>query len=104
MRARRSPAIAARVARHGWRATRRCKHIVVIDASADPECRFDDLGNAIRKIRIDLGVPIEFDGPLQIHPRDEQLAADAKRHYWAVAKVRYSCVDSQPGTATTESG
>ena len=78
---------------------RRCKHIVVIDASADGECRFDDLGNAIRKIRIDLGVPIEFDGPLQIHPRSETLSPDTPRHYWAVATVRYSCVDTPEGTA-----
>lgn len=51
---------------------RRCRHIVVCDASADPERKFEDLGNAIRKIRIDLGVQIEpLDGKLRrIGPRD----------------------------------
>src|SRR5262249_2170615 len=39
---------------------RRCHIIVVSDAGADPDYRFGDLGNAIRKVRIDLGVPIEF--------------------------------------------
>ena len=40
---------------------RRCRCIVVSDAGCDPEFAFDDLGNAIRKIRIDLGVPITFE-------------------------------------------
>src|SRR5262249_22711916 len=40
---------------------RRCRTIVVSDAGADPSFNFDDLGNAIRKIRNDLGVPIVFD-------------------------------------------
>jgi hypothetical protein len=81
---------------------RRCKHIVVVDASADGECRFDDLGNAIRKIRIDLGVPIEFDAPIQIHARDQSLDPGVPRHYWAVATVRYSCVDGTPGGAAND--
>ena len=40
---------------------RRCHYIVVVDAGADPEYAFADLGNAVRKIRIDLGIPIVFD-------------------------------------------
>jgi hypothetical protein len=39
---------------------RRCRTIVVVDGSADPEYHFDDLGNAIRKIRVDMGINIEF--------------------------------------------
>ena len=39
---------------------RRCRHIIVVDADADSEFQFEDLGNAIRKIEIDLGVPITF--------------------------------------------
>ncbi len=38
---------------------RRCKFILVCDAGADPKREFEDLGNAIRKIRIDLKVEIE---------------------------------------------
>ncbi|MEO5898299.1 MAG: patatin-like phospholipase family protein [Vicinamibacterales bacterium] len=41
---------------------RRCRFIVVIDGGADPEYRFDDLANAVRRIRIDLGARINFDG------------------------------------------
>lgn len=37
---------------------RRCRYIVVSDAGCDPNSTFEDLGNALRKIRIDLGVNI----------------------------------------------
>ncbi|HEU4768645.1 MAG TPA: patatin-like phospholipase family protein, partial [Pyrinomonadaceae bacterium] len=40
---------------------RRCKVIVVSDATTDPNYNYDSLGMAIRKIRIDLGIPIEMD-------------------------------------------
>lgn len=39
---------------------RECKIIVVCDAGADPNYEFEDLGNAIRKCYIDLGVRIEI--------------------------------------------
>jgi hypothetical protein len=35
---------------------RRCRFIVVSDAGCDPQCSFEDLGNAVRKIYIDFGV------------------------------------------------
>jgi hypothetical protein len=41
---------------------RRCRLIVVSDAGCDPDYLFDDLGNALRKIWIDLGVRIDFVG------------------------------------------
>ena len=34
--------------------------IVASDAGADPDCAFEDLGNAVRKVWIDLGVQIDF--------------------------------------------
>lgn len=37
---------------------RRCRYIVVIDAGCDRERHFEDLGNALRKIRIDLRTTI----------------------------------------------
>ncbi len=43
---------------------RRCHLIVVCDGGADPKFAFEDLGNAVRKARVDLGVSIEFDGPM----------------------------------------
>lgn len=57
---------------------RRCHFIVVSDAGQDPECSFADLGEAVRKIRIDFGIPIEF-GPMTIYPRD---AIDTLRKPW----------------------
>lgn len=39
---------------------RRCRRIVVVDAGEDGKRAFEDLGNAVRKIRIDLGVRIAF--------------------------------------------
>ena len=37
---------------------RRCRFIVAIDAGCDPKFAFEDLGNAVRKIYIDLGIRI----------------------------------------------
>ncbi|MSR57873.1 MAG: hypothetical protein EXS05_09385 [Planctomycetaceae bacterium] len=40
---------------------RHCRYIIVSDCGADPESVFDDLGNALRRIREDFGVEIELD-------------------------------------------
>jgi hypothetical protein len=40
---------------------RRCSNIVVVDGGCDPELRFEDLGNALRKIAIDFNVDITFE-------------------------------------------
>jgi hypothetical protein len=52
---------------------RRCSYIVVIDAGRDPTATFEDLGNAIRKVRIDFDVQIEFDPPLGIGSRTKPV-------------------------------
>ena len=45
---------------------RHCRYVIVSDASADPDLRFGDLGNAVRRVREDFGVEIEIDvGPLR---------------------------------------
>ncbi|HEX2123163.1 MAG TPA: patatin-like phospholipase family protein, partial [Thermoanaerobaculia bacterium] len=70
---------------------RRCHTIVVSDAGADPKCAFEDLGNAIRKIRTDLGVPIDLKD-IDMAPR----AADGQPvsgKYVAFGTIRYSAVD-----------
>ncbi len=78
---------------------RRCRFIVVSDGSQDPKFQFEDLGNAISKIRIDLGVPIEFYS-LPMRARPDLLGKDydpslekAAFPYFALARIRYSCVD-----------
>lgn len=48
---------------------RRCRLIVVSDAGQDGGHDFEDLGNLIRKVRIDFGVPIRFEKPICILPR-----------------------------------
>jgi len=40
---------------------RRCKLIVAIDAGADGDYEFEDLGNAIRKCKVDFGITIKLD-------------------------------------------
>lgn len=67
---------------------RRCKYIVVSDAGQDSTYAFEDLGNAIRKIRIDLGVEITM-GEVQMYPRNAQK----KGVYFAMGKIDYSTVD-----------
>jgi hypothetical protein len=68
---------------------RRCRYVVVSDAGCDAAYSFEDLGNAIRKIRIDLGIPIEFESGLGI---DAAHAGRGNRH-GAVGRIRYSAVD-----------
>ncbi len=68
---------------------RRCRSIVVSDASCDTARSFTDLGNAIRKIRVDLGVEIE------INPELLQLQTESKlsRSHYALGLIRYDRVD-----------
>lgn len=85
---------------------RRCHFIVVSDGAEDSSFTFEDLGNAVSKIRIDLGVPIRFDRIL-IRPRPKDLevydvrSEEAKgkeitQPYCALARICYSCVDGIP--------
>lgn len=77
---------------------RRCHQIVVVDASDDSEFQFDGLGNAIRKIRVDFGIPIEFD-PMKIQPRSKT----ARGAFCAIGHIRYSEVDQVPNPAAEDS-
>ena len=65
---------------------RGCRRIVVFDSACDPTLIYEDLGNALRKIRIDMGIPIDFDDAF-LNP----LRKREKR--CAVATIRYSAVD-----------
>ncbi|HKO55563.1 MAG TPA: patatin-like phospholipase family protein [Thermoanaerobaculia bacterium] len=67
---------------------RRCHWIVLSDAGCDPNYAFDDLGNAIRKIRTDLGIEIEI-RRMFIYPRAEEKMGK----YCAVGRIRYDTVD-----------
>jgi hypothetical protein len=68
---------------------RRCQIVVVSDAGCDPRSAFADLGAAIRKIRIDLGVSIEME------------SMNVPAAYCAVGRIQYSGVD---GTDPADDG
>jgi hypothetical protein len=67
---------------------RRCRYVVVCDAGQDKSFAFEDLGNAIRKIRIDFGIPIEI-ADHRIFPRKEKQSGK----YCAIGTIGYSQVD-----------
>ena len=71
---------------------RRCRYIVVSDAGCDPDGKLGDLGNAIRKIRIDFGIPISFEKQIEIYPNKKS----SQGLYCATAVIDYSAID--PGT------
>lgn len=64
---------------------RRCHYIFVVDASRDPDYKFENLGNAIRTIRVDLGVTIEI-GNIFMYPRN----ASKPNAYCALGQILYS--------------
>lgn len=68
---------------------RRCHIIIASDGAQDKNYEFNDLGNAIRKIRIDLGVPIEFDDV----PIYGEVPQNKQGRYCAFGRIRYSAVD-----------
>jgi hypothetical protein len=68
---------------------RRCRLIIVSDAGMDRGPDFGDLGNAIRKIRIDFGVSIDFNEKIGIVSRDDKTPG----MLCATAAIRYSKVD-----------
>jgi hypothetical protein len=73
---------------------RRCRVIVVSDAGCDPDYSFDDLGNALRKIWIDLGVRIDLHGLDLLKKRFKERPSPAEAApYWAIGDIRYSEAD-----------
>jgi hypothetical protein len=67
---------------------RRCRCIVVSDAGCDPDYGFEDLGNAVRKIAIDLGVYITFDTLRQLKARSKDGSV-IEGAYYAVGVIDY---------------
>jgi hypothetical protein len=68
---------------------RRCHYIVVSDGSCDMDRSFTDLGNAIRKIRIDLGIDIEIETELLEFQPESRMS----RAHFALGLIRYDRVD-----------
>ena len=66
---------------------RHCRYIIVSDCGADPEVAFDDLGNALRRIREDFGVDVTLDvSPLR--PTDDRSV-----QHVAIGTIHYSKTD-----------
>jgi hypothetical protein len=77
---------------------RRCRFILVIDAGCDPKFAFEDLGNAVRKIFIDLGIRITFTGldTLKNRPTAKQLKqAGGNIPYHAVGTIHFGEADGE---------
>jgi hypothetical protein len=72
---------------------RRCRYIVVSDAGADPNYNYEDLANAVRKIRIDMGIPIDFDKPVMPMSETHRVAPEYAGHHCAIGHIRYNSVD-----------
>jgi hypothetical protein len=66
---------------------RRCKLIVVVDATCDGDFKWNDLLDAVRKIRVDFGVPIDLDDDLS------GVGRKANGRRWLRGTVRYSSRD-----------
>jgi hypothetical protein len=64
---------------------RRCRYILAIDAGADPLFLQENLGDMVRKARIDFGIRIDIDSDLV-----RTNASGLSRSHFAVGTIRYS--------------
>jgi hypothetical protein len=67
---------------------RRCHFIIAIDSGADERYAFEDLGNALRKIRVDLGIEVTLTG--------FRLGRENQSKYLAIGEIAYP--DGQSGS------
>jgi hypothetical protein len=65
---------------------RRCRYIVALDGGSDPQYQYAELGNTLRKIRIDMKIPIDF---LEPH----SSPGETPQGRCAVAEIRYKEID-----------
>ncbi len=64
---------------------RRCSYIIVCDAEADPEMKFEGMGAAITKCRADFGAEIDLD----LRPLRKQPETGYSRAHCVVGTIRY---------------
>ena len=69
---------------------RRCRFILACDAEADPDLRFNALGNVIRRCRADFGIEIRFENLDPLRRRDD---GPFSRWHCAVGTIHYDRVD-----------
>jgi hypothetical protein len=84
---------------------RRCRLLVVIDAGCDPDFAFEDLGNAMQKIYIDLGIRITFVGleMLKNRPSAESFSR-AVHDAAALVSVRAAMMPAKTEGASAKTG
>jgi len=71
---------------------RRCSLVLVVDAGADEACSLFDLGNAIRKSEIDLGIRVQMREPMGLYTRsrlEEERKPDPAPMGFAVGEIEY---------------
>ncbi len=83
---------------------RHCARIVVVDAGCDPTYTYDDLHEAIRKVRIDFGVEIVFDPDHPLPHPDDGKTIDAQARAVSHATIDYSRVSCPPGHSPPPDG
>lgn len=74
---------------------RRCRYIIVSDASCDRQHDLEDLGGLVRKVSIDFGVELKFFGLERLKRRGEPDSADAP--IAASADIIYPELPGWPG-------
>jgi hypothetical protein len=75
---------------------RRCRYIFISDAGCDPDFTFEDLGNAIRKIYIDFGIPITIETKDLLPRNDDRKGDEAEKgKYFALGTIHYDKVDGE---------
>ncbi len=81
---------------------RRCQFIIAVDAGCDEKFGFEDLGNAVRKVYIDLGIRITFDRLYGLRNRPTDMPDPNKPiPYYALGLVDYAGAD---GSKPEENG
>lgn len=82
---------------------RRCELMLVIDGGCDPEFAYEDLGNALRKIRIDLGVTIDFaaDGLAALRERKRRYAVGRTSYGGVVLYLKPMLLGNEPPDVTS---
>jgi hypothetical protein len=64
---------------------RRCRYIFVVDADADKDFAFEDLGKAVRQVVIDLEADVDFESIAMQPPNKSKKNSPT----YAVARIRY---------------
>jgi hypothetical protein len=72
---------------------RRCRFVLICDAGRDPTFAFEDLGNAVRKVLIDLGVVIRLDKLETLMARSRGGNIGPNHSYHALGEIDYKSAD-----------